>query len=47
MVPEELKSQYMSEAEHLPSVEITKLDLQWLQVRFFIDFSNKNNKKCS
>eukprot|EP00088_Acartia_fossae_P007768 TRINITY_DN13642_c0_g1_i2.p1 TRINITY_DN13642_c0_g1~~TRINITY_DN13642_c0_g1_i2.p1 ORF type:complete len:650 (-),score=152.78 TRINITY_DN13642_c0_g1_i2:219-2114(-) len=32
MVPEEMKSQYMSEAEHLPSVEITKLDLQWLQV---------------
>ena len=32
MVPEELRSQYKAEAETLLSVEITKLDLQWLQV---------------
>ena len=32
MVPEELISETKAEAARLPSIEITKLDLQWLQV---------------
>ena len=32
-VPEENLAEAMLEAETLPSVEITKLDLQWLQVK--------------
>ena len=32
MVPAERVEEAKSEAEHLPFVEISKLDLQWLQV---------------
>ena len=36
-VPEDKLASAMEEAESLPSVEITKLDCQWLQVRELLD----------
>ena len=32
MVAEDKKEDFLKEAETLPSVEITKIDLQWVQV---------------
>ena len=32
MVAEDKKADFLKEAETLPSVEITKIDLQWVQV---------------
>ena len=49
MVPEELRSQYKAEAESLLSVEITKLDLQWLQVliiTYYNGYLLKSTKLC-
>ncbi len=46
MVPEELRSQYKAEAESLLSVEITKLDLQWLQVQILIKKYKIVREKC-
>ena len=32
MVPESKKEEFIKEAETLPSVEISQIDLQWVQV---------------